>query len=525
MISELRKYILSEIKRRKKKKKKRPVWNVWPTYGFMGYNTFYNDNSDSSGGGEGIAETLAEETIINKYDKLFPLAGTTLNGLEVKDSIPNTSSISASLDNYKVLRGVRSIPISEFNASPHDLFYATSDFDRVDNLAKSIAENKWISPLIVVVDNEGVYVLEGAHRLGALYQLDIKEFPALVVLDLDALDGEILTESNSPSKHPIYGLSIEDIINFIDKGNYYDIYPNYSEDYNENADYMFKSKEHLMDEIEQMFYIFDNLPDPIPIYRTIKVDSVNDINLDNLGDSWSYNKKSALNFAKNHNWGNVLLSGKVKKDFVDWKQTIKSYLLFTMGQYGNESEDEISLPYADEDVIQDLKIIELNKKNITEDKKGIKKNYKTLYRGTNLEIDDELIGKEIIFASEEEHFARNYGNNLYELEVDLGDVFDSTQRKYVEEAYKHGFKFVDDWLDRDEDEDNVEYDWENEEYPTIESYLNSPYSETNSFNVIESTPNLIDWILKKYDSILITEESVVNYMFKPDGIQNVKKIK
>ena len=39
-----------------------------------------------------------------------------------------------------------------------------------------------------VVDKEGPYILEGAHRLGALYLVGVKHIPALVVLDLESLE-------------------------------------------------------------------------------------------------------------------------------------------------------------------------------------------------------------------------------------------------------------------------------------------------------------------------------------------------
>jgi ParB-like chromosome segregation protein Spo0J len=34
-------------------------------------------------------------------------------------------------------------------------------------------------------DKDGVYVLEGGHRLGALHILKAKSFPALVVIDTE----------------------------------------------------------------------------------------------------------------------------------------------------------------------------------------------------------------------------------------------------------------------------------------------------------------------------------------------------
>jgi ParB-like chromosome segregation protein Spo0J len=68
--------------------------------------------------------------------------------------------------------------------NPQDLFYAKNDLERVNNLAKQIKNNGYIDPLIVAVDESGPYVLEGAHRLGALHTLGVEDIPAMVVRDL-----------------------------------------------------------------------------------------------------------------------------------------------------------------------------------------------------------------------------------------------------------------------------------------------------------------------------------------------------
>lgn len=258
-------------------------------YSKEGVLTFFDgwDVNPEELDGETIIIESTEDDLIRKYNDMYPLAGSTLNGLEVKDSIPNTNSISASLNDYYVLKGVRAISISEFNASPKDLFYATSDFDRVDNLVKIIGENEWISPLIVVVDKEGLYVLEGAHRLAALFLLGVKEIPALVVLDLESLDGEILTESNSPSNDKLKTAktiarkseTIQDFFNFnwdellfgFNSGDIVtlplkDIKIKWKDDY-ENAKYRFSRPI-----IQKIGHPFDNKPlnklPPVSVYLT-----------------------------------------------------------------------------------------------------------------------------------------------------------------------------------------------------------------------------------------------------------------
>jgi len=92
-------------------------------------------------------------------------------------------SIRSSFENYEVLPGVRKVPRSAFSAPP------AKPSARVLKLAEEIQSNGELNPLIVVDDGhpDGLYVLEGAHRFDALDALGKKEFPAIVVRDLDTL--------------------------------------------------------------------------------------------------------------------------------------------------------------------------------------------------------------------------------------------------------------------------------------------------------------------------------------------------
>lgn len=109
-------------------------------------------------------------------------AGDKVDGLVVRDDVPNTSSISASMsDNHESL-GLREVPFSDFTGSP-----SKKPIDRVRDLAEQIKESGEVNPLIVVYESfdkeKGPYVLEGSHRFDALGHLGKKSFPALVVVD------------------------------------------------------------------------------------------------------------------------------------------------------------------------------------------------------------------------------------------------------------------------------------------------------------------------------------------------------
>jgi len=115
-------------------------------------------------------------------NKRYPHAGSTVSGLLVRGQADNQESIEASLTDYKILPGVREVPTGDFDADPRHMYYDVYDLKRCEELALEISIKGWISPLIVVIDEHGPYVLEGGHRLGAMYLSGTKSFPALVVV-------------------------------------------------------------------------------------------------------------------------------------------------------------------------------------------------------------------------------------------------------------------------------------------------------------------------------------------------------
>lgn len=114
----------------------------------------------------------------------YRLAGPLVDGRVVRADIPNTSSVSASLDDYEVLPGVREVPFSAFDQMGRLRYYSVGEERRTKDLARQIQQSGEIAPLIVVEDDQGPYVLEGGHRFDALRELGARSFPALVVLDL-----------------------------------------------------------------------------------------------------------------------------------------------------------------------------------------------------------------------------------------------------------------------------------------------------------------------------------------------------
>ena len=66
-------------------------------------------------------------------------------------------------------------------------YYSTDEEKRTKELAEQIKQTNEITPLIVAIDAQGPYILEGGHRFDALRELGANSFPAMVVLDNESL--------------------------------------------------------------------------------------------------------------------------------------------------------------------------------------------------------------------------------------------------------------------------------------------------------------------------------------------------
>ena len=113
----------------------------------------------------------------------YPVVQGSSDGRDVLGFVPNTSSISASLTAYEELPGIRDVPLSEFHLTGKS--YSESETKCIIDLAEKIGQSNKIAPLIVVIEPEGSYILEGSHRADALFLLGAKSFPALVVVSLE----------------------------------------------------------------------------------------------------------------------------------------------------------------------------------------------------------------------------------------------------------------------------------------------------------------------------------------------------
>lgn len=134
--------------------------------------------------------------------------------------------------------------------------------------------------------------------------------------------------------------------------NWHDLYPNYSEEFDEDDETMFETKEKAEQYADYVISTFDSLPNPVPIYRALYSEDENSIDLDYLGESWSMYKESAISFGS-HNGSNFLIEATIDKQFVNWEETLNRFVLFS---HGDDADDENEIVVREMDKIKDVKI-------------------------------------------------------------------------------------------------------------------------------------------------------------------------
>jgi hypothetical protein len=129
----------------------------------------------------------ARNVVKNPLQKAFAIVnpGDKVSGLTVRTEVPNMSSIGASLENYEVLNGIRVVPTTAFDKEYLDSLRKRGIDKRTSDLSDQIKQSKEINPLIVAIDNQGAYIIEGGHRFDALMTQGRKSVPAKVVIDND----------------------------------------------------------------------------------------------------------------------------------------------------------------------------------------------------------------------------------------------------------------------------------------------------------------------------------------------------
>ena len=132
-----------------------------------------------------------------------------------------------------------------------------------------------------------------------------------------------------------------------------------------------------------------------------------------------------------------------------------------------------------------------------------KKKYKgtIIYRGMDkAEYEKVLIGEDMgYFFSEDKNFAGDYGNYVISAVLNTNNVFNSLDNRNILKIYNEGLKLYDEYSDTT--------------FNTPDEYFNSDLNQMGSdtWDIIESSHGVLDWIMGIYDACYITEGGVANY--------------
>ena len=113
-----------------------------------------------------------------------------------------------------------------------------------------------------------------------------------------------------------------------------------------SAKLMLKAKLSNIDDEEwdKVLDFVNSLSFPLTIYRGLKVDNINEINLNDIGVNWTVD--DTLFFAPNSAFknSNYIIQAVITEDDVDWAETIQNFVYYSMRpKYGMYPESEITL--------------------------------------------------------------------------------------------------------------------------------------------------------------------------------------
>jgi hypothetical protein len=169
----------------------------------------------------------------------------------------------------------------------------------------------------------------------------------------------------------------------------------------------------------------------------------------------------------------------------------------------------------------------LIKENILKIIKEQEQNNLVLYRG----VEDENMNPtdmDYAFFAEDITFAEDYGEYIWKCSFKPLKLFISFDLKHLKELYNNNiilrdFYIEDMWDKLDEDikelynyDENISSDeWG---YKSAEAAYNSRYTDSDTWEMIERTPEALDYILSKYDGVKLLEGGEVTYYIDTNKI-------
>lgn len=141
---------------------------------------------------------------------------------------------------------------------------------------------------------------------------------------------------------------------------------------------------------------------------------------------------------------------------------------------------------------------------------------KTIYRGTDIyELNKALSGKDIgHFFTEDLSFAEDYGDYVIRAEINTESIFNSLDYRNIKLIFDEGFTLSDNYNDV--------------HFNSFEEYNESSFSgkDSDTWDIIEYSEGVLDWIMSKWDICLITEGGSTNYYIKNpfESLESIRKL-
>lgn len=136
-----------------------------------------------------------------------------------------------------------------------------------------------------------------------------------------------------------------------------------------------------------------------------------------------------------------------------------------------------------------------------------------LYRGVESE-DEHPTDDNYTFFAKEKRFAEDYGDYIWECTFKPLNLFVSYTLESLQELYNEGFVLTDTYIEDMWDingEEYKEYYDKNIGYKSAEHAYKSPYAGSDTWEMIEGSYGVLDYIISKYDGVVLLEGGELTY--------------
>lgn len=158
-----------------------------------------------------------------------------------------------------------------------------------------------------------------------------------------------------------------------------------------------------------------------------------------------------------------------------------------------------------------------------------------LYRGEENDWLKPTDNKYSFFAYDKS-FAEDYGDYIWKCTFKPMNLFISYDKNSIIELYENGFKLRDDYIEFNWGKEGTSYEdviglYDYDENKSSDSWgyksaahaISSPFFNTDTWEMIEHTDGVLDYIFSKYDGVVLFEGGQKTYYLRTDNIINCER--